>query len=139
MKKPSGELKPAARRLARRTSPVADVDIFSYRAGSSDALLSNFLENKERLSKYVLANYGDLGKIIKEQEYPVIQRTVLDPNNELYEGIPAARLRKMHAVLDVEWTKDMKKLEDQRTKLYGFLLQLLTKEGEEKIRSSAPE
>ena len=137
--KPSGELKAATRKPAKRVSPVADVDIFTYNVGARDAMASNFLENTERLSKYALATYGDLGRIIKEKKYPKIPRTVIDPDDDMYEGLSKARIEKMQSVVDQEWAKDVKKLGDQKTRFYGFLQQLLTEEGEERIQNNAAE
>lgn len=137
--RPSGEPKPAASKSTKRTSPVVDVDIFSYSPGTRDVLASNFLENSEKLSKYALAVYGDLGRIIREKAYPTIQRPVLDPDDEAYDGLTPQELRKMQAVVNAEWAKDVKKMSDLKTKLYGFLMQLLTEEGEERIRNSAAE
>jgi hypothetical protein len=69
----AGEQKPAARKKATRTSPVTDVDLFTYTPNARDAMSSNFLENSGRLAKYALANYGELGKIIKMKAYPEIE------------------------------------------------------------------
>lgn len=135
--KPSGEPKTAAKKpTTKRVSPVAEIELFTYQPGARDALMSsNFLENTERLSKYALANYGDLGKIIKDQKYPTIPRTLIDRADEAYTDLSAARIDKMQSVLDQEWAKDMKKMNDQKTRLFGFLMQLLTEEGEERIKT----
>lgn len=133
--KPSGELKPAARKPAKRTFHLADVDIFSNSAGARAVLASNFLENSEKLSKHALAIYGELGRIIREKEYPTLQRQVQDPD----AGLTPQELQKMQAEVNAEWAKDVKRLNDLKTELYGFLMQLLTEEGEERIRNSTAE
>lgn len=91
----------------------------------------------ERLSKYALANNGDLGKIIKMREYPQIERIgiVINPFDEQYEGLTGERMRKLQFTLDVEFVKENKKLKENKTKFYGFMMKLLTEKGEERIRN----
>ena len=120
----------------KRVSPVADVEIFSYNPDSRDVLASNFLENTEKLQKYALATFGDLGKIIKDKEYPRIERIVINPLDEEYEGMTANRLNKLQSTLDVEWIKRKEKVRENKTKLFGFMMQLLSEEGEERIRNN---
>lgn len=47
----------------KRVSPVTDVEIFIYNPNFRYMLSANFLENTERLQKYALATFGDLGKL----------------------------------------------------------------------------
>lgn len=61
----------------KRTPPVPEVELFTFHSNPRDMLMSNFLDN----SKYCLATFGDLGKIIKLMKYPEIERTVIDPTD----------------------------------------------------------
>ena len=119
-----------------RVSPVTDVDMFTFNTNPRDVLSSNFLENSEKLHKHALTAYGDLGKIIKLMEYPTIERTVIDPTDDEFVGMTAGRIRKLQSTLDIEWIKEKKKLKENKTKFFGFLMQLLSEDGEEKIRNN---
>ena len=109
----------------KRVSPVPDVDLFSFSSDSRNMLSSNFLENAEKLSKYALATYGQIGTIIKAREYPKIGRMVADPSEEEYRDLSAERINQLQNTLDIEWIKEKKKLKENKFKLFGFLMQLL--------------
>lgn len=128
--------RPAGTRRGKRVSPVEEVDMFTYSTGTRDVLASNFLENTERLSKYMLTTFGELGKMIKLRRYPEIPRQVVDPVAMGMGTISNKRVLKLQALADQEWLKEVMKMSSNKVKMYGLLMQLVTEEGEERIKGT---
>ncbi len=82
----------AAPKKVSRSSPTIEVDMFTYGTGARDVMPSNFIENTKKLSKYCIATYGVLGKMIKLRAYPTIPRTVIDVNHPDYAGMSDVRI-----------------------------------------------
>lgn len=53
-------------------------------------------------------------------EYPTIEKTVIDPNEEEYARLTAGRIRKLQSTLDIKWVKEKKKIKKNKTKMLGF-------------------
>ena len=64
--------KASTRKLGDRRSPIENVELFTYSVGLSQE--NNFMDNAEKLAKYVWANIGNIGNVIDKKEYPVIAR-----------------------------------------------------------------
>lgn len=62
---------------------------------------------------------------------------MIEESEELFSSMSETRINKLQSILYQEWVKDVKKMNDSKTKLFGFLLQLLTEDGEDRIRNDA--
>lgn len=127
---------PAGTKRGKLVSPVDEVDMFSYSTGTRDILASNFLENTERLSKYLLTTFGELGKMIKLKEYPDILHQGIDPIGLGIGATSNERVLKLQALADQEWLKEVIKMNANKVKMYDLLVQLITEDGEEIIRGT---
>lgn len=116
-----------------RSSPTQDVDLFTY---GKDVRRSNFLANKEKLSKYALREYGILGQIIKDMEYPNREPPIINFLDPMYDALTDRQKRKVQDTTIAEWSKENHDIEKKKIQFFGFLLSLLTDEGEAKVRKT---
>lgn len=125
--------KASTRKLGDRRSPIENVELFTYSVGLSQE--NNFMDNAEKLAKYVWANIGNIGNVIDKKEYPVIARRIYEKDTPQTAGMSEAEIQALQITTNTSWIRALDKLEEQKPKLYGLLLQLLTEEGEDKVKS----